>query len=261
MIKIITLVVLFASSLCFAVVNTPTDLGDSNDTELKTRLFYAQKNWTVLTEIQGTNQNESRQFRSILLGGYSHLNSNLRTGFFYQRQYGVRHDEDWFKDPVTSWQWKNVNQRGEDLVLLDISPKTLLPFLPGESWTLEFKTRYEYNFFDQNQTLRVRPNLSYFWIREGRPFLNFFLQEELALALNYGSKSINERWTYIGALYHYSPSWQFGVSAAQKWQSWASTPQYTALTDRSYDVSANSTLIGLIIIFKFDTSEAALQNQ
>lgn len=233
-----------------AAANTPTNLIDSTAGEILTRFFYSNKEWSLLAEANATNESDNRNYRKVLLGGYFQINDNLRTGVFYQRQYGVRHDEDWFKDPVTGWQWADTNQRAEDLAVLDVSPKALLSFFSMENWTFEFKTRYEYNFFNQTQTLRLRPNLSYFWLRDGVPTYSLFLQFEQALALNYGAKQVVERWTYFGLLHHYDSSVQFGVFVAQKWVEWVSTTSFTALTSQKYEVSANSNVLGLLFIYK-----------
>lgn len=73
-----------------------------------------------------------------------------------------------------------------------------------ENMTLEFKARYEYNFFNYNQSIRFRPTFTYFWMPEGEPVASFFMQAEQVLGLNYGTHSINERWLYLGGLYHFN---------------------------------------------------------
>ena len=233
-------------SSVFAVGNVPDSIHKSSETEARFRYLQPVKNLTLFAEAQVSDQSEAREYKSILLGSYFRFFDNLRAGLFYQRQYGFRHDEDWFKDPVTLWQWKNTNDRGEDLALLDISPK----FSFAENWTFEFKARYEYNFFNSDRSLRLRPNLTYFYLRDGEPLVSFFLQAEQVLALNYGTHSVNERWIYLGGLYHYSSTWQFGLFAAQKWQQWSSTPNYTAITGKTYTVDADSDVLGLTLILK-----------
>lgn len=234
----------------FAVGNVPDDIRTANETEARLRYLQPVKSFTLFGEAQLAEQSDDRKYKSIMIGSYYRFHNNFRAGLFYQRQYGFRHDHDWFKDPTTLvWQWRDTNTRGEDLAVLDISPKFVLPF-GKETWTFEFKTRYEYNFFNSDRSLRLRPNLTYFYLHDDEPLASFFLQAEQVLGLNYGTHSINERWLYLGGLYHYSPSLQFGAFAAQKWQQWSSTPEYTAITGKTYTVDADSDVLGITLILK-----------
>lgn len=242
----LVLAIIVSYSSAFAVGNAPDNIDTSHETEARLRYLQSVKNFTLFAEAQVSDQSDFREYKSIMLGSYYRFFDNLRAGLFYQRQYGFRHDEDWFKDPVTLWQWRNTNNRGEDLAILDVSPKMSL----AENWTFEFKTRYEYNFFNSDRSLRLRPNLTYFYLRDGEPLASFFLQAEQVLGLNYGTHTVNERWLYLGGLYHYSPGLQFGLFAAQKWQQWSSTPNYTAITGKTYTVDADSDILGLTLILK-----------
>ncbi len=238
--------ILFFSSTALAVGNVPDDIKTTTESEVRLRYLHPVKQFTLFSEIQLADQSDGREYKTIFLGSYYRFFDNLRAGLFYQRQYGFRHNEDWFKDSSAVWQWKNTEDRGEDLAILDVSPK----FSLGNNWTFEFKTRYEYNFFNSDQSLRLRPNLTYFWLGEDKPIASFFLQAEHVLALNYGSHSTEERWAYLGALYHHSSNLQYGAFAAQKWQAWTSTPAYTATTGKTYSVDANSNVLGVMLILK-----------
>ncbi len=240
---------LVMASVAFAG-NIPAGAPTVNTGEVRIRAFNEMQDLSALAEIREAGQADNQQYQSILLGTYYHLNDHWRAGVFYQRQYGVRHDEDWQKDTVTGWGWINTSQRGEDLAVIDLSPKLHLGFLPGETWTLEFKNRYEYNFFDQDQNLHLRQTLTYFWLKQDQPFLHFFLQCEQVFPLNYGVMPINEQWTYLGMVYQRSESVQLGFFAATQWQSWANTSQFSAQTGNSYVVSAGSNVLGFLAIFK-----------
>lgn len=230
----------------------PLDKSSGTDQAFTTRLFYLHKNWTALTEFTAVNDFEAQQYRSILLGGYYRFGANFRGGLFYKKQYGFRHDEDWVQDPVVSWKWLNTNNRAENLVIADLSPKIMIPFLPGDAWSLDFKTRFEHNFFNGNQNLRLMPTLTYYWIRDDKAFLNFYFQLDQALALNHGRDLIPERWTYLGLLYNLNASWQFGISAARKTLSWSSTTDFKNLTGETYSTSNTGYSAGLLIIYKFE---------
>lgn len=255
MINLFSILGLWVGLQAFAAGNVPDNTPNSTDLETRARVFYAFDSWSLFSEIQATGQSENRKYRSIMLGPYYRWFDHLRTGIFFQRQYGFRHNDDWFKEPQTAiWQWRNTNTRAEDLLVLDVSPKVQLDFLPGEHWTFEFKTRLSHNFFNQEKLLRLRPNLSYFWIRSDVPFLSIFLQAEFVVPL-LDLKSPNERWAYLGTLYHLSQAIQLGCYAALKWEGWRNTSAYTALTGKTYEVEANSTVIGLLGVFHFGQNE------
>lgn len=246
---LLTLVIIANCNFAFAIGNVPDNIEKFSATEARLRYLHALKNYTLLTEIQLANQPENREYKSALLGSYYRFHDNLRAGLFYQRQYGFRHDADWFKDPATLvWQWRNTNDRGEDLAILDISPKMILP--DRENMTLEFKLRYEYNFFNDNQSIRFRPTFTYFWMPEGEPVASFFMQAEQLYSLNYGSHATSEKWVYIGGLYHFNSHFQLGGYIAHQWQAWSSTPAYTAITGKTYMVHADSDVLGFTLILK-----------
>ena len=229
----------------------PLDQNGNNDTEFTTRVLYIKEKWTPIAEIFGTDQTQDQKYRAVLLGSYYRFHENIRAGLFYKRQYGFRHNADWVDDPVLGWRWRNTNNRGEDLAIFDLSPRILLPFLPGDGWTFDFKTRYEYNFFNNNQYLRFVPTLTYFWIRNDSPFINFYLQAEQTFPLNFDSEGPTEKWLYLGLLYSFDSHWQFGLSTSKKSMSWKSTSEFTQSTSGSYNTKNSSSAIGLLLIYKF----------
>ena len=169
--------------------------------ELDARLFLKHEPWLLYAEIYDSWQTDSRNQRSVTLGTYYRLLDNLKVGAFYLGQQGVRHDEDWQQGSDGVWHWADTRSRLENVLVLDASPRAELEFLPGTHWVGELKARYFYNFTesDSRQALVLRPGLTYFWLRDGQPFLNFFLQYEMWFPLGFGSKTIYETWAYLGA--------------------------------------------------------------
>ncbi len=165
---------------------------------------------------------------------------------------GFRHNEDWVADPILDWKWQNTNRRGEDLAIFDISPKFLIPFFPGDAWSIELKTRIEFNSFNQNQDLRLLPTLTYYWIRDDKAFLNFFIQQEQVLPLNYGQRKVNGQWTYLGALYNFSPQWQFGLNVSRQTLTWVNTDDFLKSTGAAYTTSNTGSKVGLLLVYKFE---------
>jgi hypothetical protein len=236
--------------------NVPQDVPRAVDPEITVRAFARAGKISILGELAGGWQSDSRSSRSLLAGAYAQPWPNLKLGAFYGLQYGQRHDEDWVKTDV--WHWQDVSGRGEHLLVLDASPRAELSFLPGENWVGELKTRFAFNFTQGQQTLRLRPGLTYFWLRDGQAFLNFFAQYEIYLPVNYGTRTIYETWAYLGALYHLSSRVQVGGYGALKTQVWGNTPAFTATTGRTFLVEADSTVVGLLAVFQFELGSNSL---
>lgn len=241
---------LLQTQAAWAGGNVPSNLPYGVEPEATLRVFGKYEPWLLLAEVYDSSQTDGRENRSVMLGSYYRLLDNLKVGAFYRAEEGVRHDEDWVKTNG-SWGWVDTNGRVENELILDASPRAELSFLPGAHWVGELKTRYLYDFFDSDQYLIVRPGLTYFWLREGEPFINFFLQYELWFPLNFGEKTVYETWAYLGALYHLDDQVQLGAYGALKQQFWSSTAAYTALTGNTYVVEGDSLVLGLVAVFQF----------
>jgi hypothetical protein len=228
--------------------NVPADVPRGFAPELDLRAFVRQGVWTAHLGVKGAWTTDARAERRLLVGAYAQPWRNLRLGAFYQLQYGVRHDEDWVKTDV--WHWQDTGDRAEHLLVLDASPRVELAFLPGENWMGELKIRWAYSSFNHQQTLRLRPGLTYFWLREGQAFLSFFAQYEGYFPLNYGEKTLYETWAYLGAIYHVSPIVQLGGYGALRTEFWTSPAAFTATTGRTWRVEADSTVLGLLAIIQ-----------
>ena len=214
---------------------------------LNLRLFSDQGSFLLYSELAATSDTDQRTEKNFTLGTYYKLLPGIKIGAFYSREYGLRHYADWA--PTNGvWSWTQTNARAEDFFIFDMTPRVQLNFLPTENWVAELKARYEFNAFNHEQTLMLRPGLTYFWLREDEPFINFFLQYEADIALNYGVQTVAERWLYLGGLYHVCNSVDLGAYAALKWQNWGSPPAYIAKGVLPYNVGAESTVIGLLAI-------------
>ena len=173
-----------------------------------------------------------------------------KVGAFYGRAYGLRHDEDWI-NVNGQWGWVNTNSRGENLLIGDVSPIGTLGFL-GENWVGEFKVRYVFDTFNEQQTMIARPSLRYFWLEDDHPFMSFFLQLEGDFPLNYGVQTLYEKWIYLGALYRIADNIDLGGFAAAKWETWGSTQDFVNRGGPSYAITAQTWDLSALAIFQFD---------
>jgi hypothetical protein len=205
---------------------------------------------SYFAEASATQATDSRELRDFAVGGYYHLSNNFKIGALALREYGLRHDEDWQLNNGV-WSWNDSNSRGENVFGLDVTGKTLLDFLPGEDWVAEFKVRYFYNSFNDNRTLMLRPGLTYFYLRHEELVANFFLQFEYDLPLNYGIQPINEKWIYLGSLYHLSEMMDIGPFMTLTWQTWGPPAAYSLKGGVPYSVTTQTTTLGLTSVLRF----------
>lgn len=241
----------FSSVSVAAPPNSPTPAPFGTGPSLEARGFFNDGSFTALAEAEEFWDTDNRHVQTFSLGGYYRLLDFLKLGFFYRLAFGLRHDNDWINQNGSSWAWADTSGRGESFMIVDATPRVLLSFLPGESWVGELKTRYFYNFFNQQQTLTLRPGLTYFWLKDDQPFLNFFLQYEMYFPLNYGQATIYEQWLYLGALYHWSKAFKVGPFVAYHAENWGTSASYFAKFNQTYLIQDDSVLYGLTAVFEF----------
>lgn len=230
---------------------TPPDRKGGYQTGEVLRVISGHERYSLLGEIAATQATDDRDLKDITVGTYYHLNNNLKAGVFYRHAYGLRHDDDWARDSAGNWRWLDTNDRGEGLVQLDLTVKSLVEFMPGEDWVAELKTRWVYNAFNGEQYFLLRPGLTYFLLSEGNLVANFYMQVELDLPTNYGNRAIMEKWIYLGSLYHFSERFDLGPFVTFGWQSWSRPDDYARRGGADYTVTTQTTTLGVVGLFRF----------
>lgn len=162
--------------------------------------------------------------RSLTLGSYGRAHRNLKLGVFYQVQSGARHDDDWIKDGAGTWLWRPTTNRPESIVILDATPRTSL----GGRFVGALKVRYEHNFFNGQRSLKLEPEISWFWLDGLTPKATVFLRHGTYIPLNFGTRSYYERWWYLAGLWHPSPAVSAGPSVALRDTVWTESSAYRA---------------------------------
>lgn len=202
-----------------------------------------------LADLTGRWQYEGlRPFRSLSLGSYARVHPNLKLGVFYRAQTGARHDDDWTNPSPGVWGWRNTSQRAENVVVLDATPRANLTFLPGK-WTGALKVRYEHNWFNNQNTLKLEPEVAWFWMDGLTPRATVFLRHETYLPLNFSQASWYERWWYLAALWHASPKASFGPSVALRDEQWTTSGDFrSAAPGASYRTVYRSLVWGVTLI-------------
>lgn len=202
-----------------------------------------------LADLTGRWQFEAmRPYRSLMLGSYVRAHRNLKLGAFYRLQYGARHDDDWTRDASGNWFWRTTTNRPESVLVLDATPRASL----GGSFTGALKVRYEHNAFNGHGTLKLEPELAWFWLDGLTPKATVFLRHGTYIPLNFGTHSYYERWWYLAGLWHPAASMSAGPSVALRDTVWTQSSMYRGVTGGgSYRVLYRSVVWGFTALARF----------
>jgi hypothetical protein len=245
---------LIAAALIVAVAavasanHIPDASGGFIEFDSRTSLLLDLGRLDPLVQLEGSFQDENFEFgyRSLTAGAYIRMLRNLKVGAFYRVQQGARHDDDWIEPSAGVWEWVDSRNRTEQVLILDASPRFLLDFLPGQNWVFAIKNRYEYNTFNSEQSLLVRPGLTYFLLRSREPVLNFSLNYGLYFPLNFGETFIYEHGPYLSVLYHLNRNVKLELTTAFKTVIWSSSDDSVPGT---YSVPNRSLVVGFGVLF------------
>jgi hypothetical protein len=243
------LVLIFLSFNTWAAPTPPGEVPGGTQTGLSLRAFGEHEAISYFLEGAAIRQTAGREFKSISLGSYFHALPWLKVGALAGREFGLRHDEDWFSTNG-QWAWNDSNSRGETVVSLDVTGQLPMTF-NTELFLAELKLRYEYNSFNDNRTLLVRPGLSYFYFRGDELFATVFLRLEGDFPLNYGTQVLSEKWIYLGALYHLNDQIDLGPIVTEGWQTWGRPAAYAAKGGAPFTVTTQTTTFTLSSVLHF----------
>jgi hypothetical protein len=228
----------------------PTDPDGIVDIEPRVAVQLDAGRFDPLVELTGRLEEKAYQFRyrALTLGGSYRLHRNLKVGAYYRLQAGVRHDDDWI-DLNPGWEWLDTRDRLEHVLILDASPRILLDFLPGKNWIGMLKTRYLFNTYNDEQSLLLRPGISWFLIRDRQPVWNFSLNYGLYLPLNFGESLLYEHTPYLAAIYHLSPILKLELSGGYRTVIWSSSRDVIDSPEAGYTATSHSLFasVGLLI--------------
>jgi hypothetical protein len=227
-------IVLAAVVAAGAVAQThlpPFSQGDV-DLQARAQLVANIGSWDVLAELLGRTASLDaplHTLESVTVGGYYRVIPNLKVGALYRVQAGVRHDNDVIANPATQQgEWNDTSQRLESVLMLDVSPRFQLSFLPGGSWVFMLKGRYLYNAWNGEMSVMARPELTWFWIQGRDPFLNVSLSYEMYFPVNFGTTVLYQSYPYLSVLWHAQPEIGIELAAAYKTTVWSTSSSWAA---------------------------------
>jgi len=220
--------------------------------EMVSRLFVDVDAWDPMAELVGRFEGEDFDFgyRALTLGTYYRVHRNLKAGAFYRVQQGARHDEDWDVRYNGDLKREDTTGRTEQVLIADATPRFLLDFLPGEDWVLAVKNRYHFNTYNTNQSLLLRPQLTYFLIRDRRPVINVTGAYGVYLALNFSDQLVYEHAPYLDLIYHLTDETMLNAGVAWKTVHYAAGDNSGRWDDSDYSADQSSWLLTAGVIFR-----------
>ncbi len=222
------------------------------DLQARTQLIANFGSFDVLAELLGQYRAGEGEFgyHDVTVGGYYRVLPNLKVGIFDRLQAGARHDDDVL--PILTgpqvWQWAPTNDRLENVLMLDVSPRFLLPFLPGGNWVFMLKGRFLYSTYLNEMSILARPELTWFWMQDRMPLLNVSLSYEMYFPLNFGSSLIYESYPYLTLLWHVTPDWGIEVAGAYMTTVWSTSQSWAAAGGSTYSIPVGSWVASLGVV-------------
>lgn len=183
------------------------------------------KDWDLHLSFSGEFREESADFYELQSVLYYRLFRHLKLGVHYSLQKGERHDDDWITEG-DGWFWKNSSDRYENLIGADITPRTILPFLPGRNWLLSGKTRYSYNLNNDQQKILLRPELSYFHMKNRSPRWSLSTAYALYFPLNFSDAVLYEHGPYFSLNLHMKKNLLLSLNGDYSIGNWSSSESY-----------------------------------
>jgi hypothetical protein len=253
MIKNFLVLYFLLPSIVFASHVAPKDTDSSLAQEGIIRFFYKTEQFSNLIEYKQQTEIDSKKESNLTIGSRYRLDRNFKIGTFISRRQGLRHDDDWVLNSSNVWAWINTNNRAENVAILELSPRFLMPFLPGQKWVFEFRIRGERNLENDQNTLKLKPALTYFWFHEGAPLMNFFLQYEAYLPLNYGTETLYQTWIYTGFSFHWTKRFKPGMFFTKFDKKWGPSAMFKSKTpQKTYTNKESGSILGVSLNINFN---------
>ncbi|MFP4374588.1 MAG: hypothetical protein ACLFPO_09675, partial [Spirochaetaceae bacterium] len=156
---------------------------------------------------------------------------------------GARHDDDWVLLDDGGWVWRDRTGRAEQVLIGDVTPGFLLDFIPGEYRACALKNRYFFNTLNTEHSYPVRPQLTYFWIRDRRPVLNLSGAYGFYTALNSSDRLVYEQTPYVEVPCHLTDAVKVHAGLARRTVHWSSSEDSDKGWEGDYSVDQTSWLV------------------
>lgn len=209
------------------------------------RYFKKLGDFRLLSEFQASNAFEDSIQHHIDIGAYYRWLSFSKIGLIHRYQKNVRHEDNWVNDNG-HWHWNEKTNSFESVLIPHLDFRALL----SESIRADFVIRYMYNARNTEESILLKPGLNYFWFRKGGIFATVSLQYEHIVPLNFGNKTLSEKWVYLNFLYHLNDKNKVGLSLETGQWIWTDSKSFNASYPlENYEAKEKANVVGLTYIF------------
>lgn len=195
------------------------------------KAFIKQKDITHKLSFEGRQDYHQENSTSISYSTSYKFSPTHRitSDIFYQS--GLRHNDDWtFKN--NEWIWNSTATRYEPLVQIGYKLKAIpSPFLPI---TLDFQSHLKKNFFNQQESIILKPGFSYFKLENGLPAYSLHPSFIYYYPLNFHETKEYKKGFYIVGLYHLNKSFQLGVKFESLIEQWSTSKDFKDRRSETY---------------------------
>lgn len=208
------------------------------------------RKWDFHMSLSGEYRADSSDLYGFHTVLYYRFLKNVKAGLIYSLQKGERHNDDWITEG-DGWYWKDSTQRYESLLGADLTPRFLLPFLPGKNWLLSTKTRYSYNLNNDQQKMLLQPGISYFHFKNRQPLWSANSAYAFYFALNFGDSPLYEHGPYLSLILHSRQNLLFSLTGHYSVRTWSSSESFET-AGGEYQVNDQRYTLEASIIWKID---------
>ncbi len=232
--------------------NSPTD--ESMQTGIRPSIGFnlALNEWDFYFHTEAGFSFQSPFLKNLLgrFGTNFKFHPNWKVGILAQVENGGRHDNDWIDGGGDIWVWKDTMSRWETSFGVDLSPRFLLEFLPERNAVLQLRLRYLYNTFNSDQSLHVRPGLSWF-IMEGRdPVFSAHLAWEGYFGLTFSRDEPYGQAYYLTLSQPLTGEWSLEYGAQYGWKSWDEPDIYAVNDWGTYKVTQTNLEAKIGVVYR-----------
>lgn len=199
------------------------------------RFFWLGQKWHHMAELKFGKWEDDNSFLSAKLGSRTRLSERLKVGLFFQRAYGVRHDNDW-QNVDGQWQWLKNTDRSQDSLIIDSSYKGFLT----SKMIYEARVTMEQNINVGRTFAKPRIGASYFL-----PSSHITLSHEVTIPIESRDNLIQEHWSYLIYSYHYTPWTSFGPLLGRRSVTWEKSETFKQLRTDSYELRETNLFVGI----------------
>ncbi len=200
----------------------------------------------LTAEVLGSYRGDDPFRLSLTTGGYYRIHKNLKAGVFHTLQQGVLHDEDW-EVSDGEWSWADISGRYEQVLTADLTPRFLLPGIPGRNWVFALKNRYGYNFYNEQQTYLLQPGLTWFLMKNRSPLISANGSYGFYFPLNFSESILYKQGPWVSIIYHMNPTLKLELRGSYLRTNWTvRKPDGTEWEKISVETDSWEVLLGLI---------------